>query len=112
MKTWHYEILVVGAILCLTTLLFANDLVNWVTTAAILLTFNHAQIGDRLQEKQANMDRPTVECYHKLNKLFVGKEVLWIIAFILMGNWAAIVGSAMFALYPVWRKYYRRKYPI
>ena len=26
MKTWHYEILVVGAILCVITFLFAN---NW-----------------------------------------------------------------------------------
>lgn len=109
MKTWHYEILVVGCVLCLVTLIFANDSINWLTTLAILLTFNHAQIGDRLQERQASMDKPTVECYHKLHKLFIAKEVLWITVFLLSGIYAAIVGSVLFAAYPFWRKYYRRK---
>jgi hypothetical protein len=109
MKTWKYEILVVAIILVAVTFFTKNDWVNWVTTLAILLTFNHAQIGDRLQERQGAMDKPTVECYHKLNKLFAGKEVCWIIAFLLMKNYAAIVGSALFAVYPIWRKYYRRK---
>lgn len=109
MKTWHYEIAVIGLILIAVTFLFANNWINWVTTTAILFTFNHAQIGDRLQERQAAMDQPTVECYHKLNKLFAAKELLWIIAFLLMKNYAAIVGSVLFALYPLWRKYYRKK---
>lgn len=109
MRTWKYEILVVGLVLAVVTILTKNDWVNWVTTVAILLTFNHAQIGDRLQERQAVMDKPTVECYHKLNRLFAAKEVFWIVAFLLMQNYAAIVGSAMFAVYPLWRKYYRSK---
>jgi len=53
MRTWKYEILVVGLVLAVVTILTKNDWVNWVTTVAILLTFNHAQIGDRLQERQA-----------------------------------------------------------
>jgi hypothetical protein len=109
MRTWKIEIIIVCAILTTVTFCFANNWVNWITTVAILLTFNHAQIGDRLQERQAVMDKPTVECYHKLNKLFAGKEVCWIIAFVLMKNYAAIVGSGLFALYPLWRKYYRKK---
>lgn len=109
MKTWHYELIVISLILCGITFFAANNLVNWVTTVAVLLTFQHAQIGDRLQERQGVMDKPTVECYHKLNKLFAAKEVFWITAFILMANYAAIFGSALFALYPLWRKYYRNK---
>lgn len=108
MKTWIYEIFTVGAVLCIVTFISSNDIKNWVVTVAVLLTFNHAQIGDRLQERQAKMDKPTVECYHKLNKLFAAKEITWIIAFILMGGYTAIVGSAMFALYPLWRRYYRK----
>jgi hypothetical protein len=107
-QTWIYEILVVGIILSAVTLCFANNLINWVSTIAILLTFNHGQIGDRLQERQSKMDKPTVECYHKLNKLFAGKEIVWIAAFLLMKNYAAIVGSALFFVYPFWRKYYRK----
>lgn len=109
MKTWIYEIGVVAAVLSGVNLLWANNGINWLTTAAILVTFNHGQIGDRLQERQGKMDRPTVECYHKLNKLFAGKEILWIAAFICMKNYAAIVGSCLFFLYPFWRKYYRSK---
>lgn len=109
MRTWHIEISFVGAILFLITCFFANNWINWITTIAILVTFNHGQIGDRLQERQSKMDQPTVECYYKLNRLFTAKEILWIIAFLLMKNYAAIVGSVLFALYPYWRKYYRKK---
>ena len=108
-KTWHLELLVVGAVLVITTGLFSNDKVNWITTLAIILTFQHAQIGDRLQERQKILDKPTVECFWLLNWLFAGKEVLWITAFVIMGNYAAIIGSIMFSLYPIWRKYYRNK---
>ncbi len=108
-KTWHYELAVISLVLCATTFILSNNLVNWITTAAIILTFQHAQIGDRLQERQKVLDKPTVECFWKLNWLFGGKEVLWITAFVLMGNYAAIIGSVMFSLYPIWRKYYRSK---
>ena len=108
-QTWHYELAVVSAVLVITTILFSNNLVNWIVTAAVILTFQHAQIGDRLQERQKILDKPTVECYWKLKWLFGGKEVLWITAFILMGSYAAIVGSLMFAVYPIWREYYRAK---
>lgn len=112
MKTWHYELAIITIILSATTYFVANDLINWITTLAILFTFQHAQISDRLQERQKILDKPTVECYWKLNWYFGTKEVLWIIAFILMGNYAAIIGSVLFALYPLWRKYYRKKKPI
>jgi hypothetical protein len=112
MKTWHYEVIFVGLVLCGVTIFFANNWINWITTAAVWVTFNHAQIADRLQERQGVMDKPTVECYHKLNKLFATKEVLWIVAFVLMKNYAAIIGSIMFALYPIWRKIYRKYKPL
>jgi hypothetical protein len=112
MRTWHYEVIFVGLVLCGVTYFCADNLINWITTAAVWVTFNHAQIADRMQERQKMMDKPTVECYHKLNKLFIGKEILWIVAFLLMKNYAALVGCAMFALYPVWRKFYRKYRPI
>jgi hypothetical protein len=50
-----------------------------------------------------------VACYYKLNRLFAAKEIVWIAAFLCMKNYAAIVGSALFFLYPFWRKFYRLK---
>jgi hypothetical protein len=112
MRTWHYELAFVSIVLCGTTFIFSNNLINWVTTIAIILTFQHAQISDRLQERQKVMEKPTVECYHKLNRLFIAKELVWISAFIIMHNYAAIIGSAMFFAYPYWRKVYRTIYPL
>ena len=108
LRTWHYEVAVMTLVLCVVNYFFANNAINWVTTLAIILTFQHGQIGDRLQERQDKLEIKTVECYHKLNKLFAGKEIVWIIAFIMMKNYAAIVGSLLFFLYPFWRKYYRK----
>jgi hypothetical protein len=107
-KTWHFEVGIVAIILCTITFFFANNWTNWIATAAVIITFNHATICDRLQEKQSRMIRPTVECYHKLHRLFVSKEILWIVFFIMTGSYSAIVGSGLFALYPLWRKLYRR----
>lgn len=111
MRTWHYEFIVFALVVCLTTWLFQNNAINWITTVAIMLTFNHAQIADRLQEDQQNKPSPTVPCYWKLNKLFIAKEIMWITAFFWMHNYAAIIGSVLFAIYPKWRKIYRTQNP-
>lgn len=108
MRTWHYEAIFIGLILSSVTYFAANNLINWVSTVAIFMTFMHAQIGDRLQERQGNMEVKTVACYWKMSWYFGIKEILWIFAFILMENYAAIVGSFLFFLYPFWRKFYRK----
>lgn len=108
-RTWMYEIAVMALVLSTVNFIWANNPINWISTLAILITFNHAQIADRLQERQGKLDVKTVECYYKLNYLFAIKESLWIWAFILMGSYAAIVGSCLFFLYPFWRKYYRAR---
>jgi hypothetical protein len=109
MKTWHYEIIVLASVLCIVNLIAANNLVNWITTLAILITFNHSQIADRLMERQKELQVRTVECVHKLVYLFLAKETVWITAFLVMRNYAAIVGSIVLFLYPFWRKIYRKK---
>jgi hypothetical protein len=109
MKTWHIEFLIAVVVLVTTTFLFADNLVNWITTVAVCLTFGYTQISDRMMERQKVMENPTVDCYWKLNYYFWGKEALWITAFILMQNYAALVGCFIFAVYPFWRKFYRLK---
>lgn len=112
MRTWIWEMIVVGIVLSAVALFFSNDLAGWLTTAAILATFGHAQIGDRMQERQSMMESPSVECHWKMNYYFVGKEVLWISMFLVVKNYPAIIGSALFILYPKWRKWWRKKKPI
>lgn len=104
--------LVVGVVLSLVAFFFSNDLAGWLTAAAILATFGHTQIGDRMQERQSLMETPSVECHWKMNYYFVGKEVLWITMFLVVQNYPAIIGSALFIAYPHWRKWYRKRNPI
>lgn len=108
-STYIKEMLVVIPILCITTWINANNTVNWTMTAAVIATFCHAQISDRLKESQQIIANKTVKCYWKLNWYFGIKEILWITAFIMVHTYAAIVGSVLFALYPFWRKLYRWK---
>lgn len=111
-KTWHIELFVVWVILSTTTFIFNNNVVGWITFLAVLYTFQCQQISDRLQEREGVKDKPQVECYRKFNVFFVRKEILWIIVFIMLGSYPAIVGSVIMGLYPYWRKYYRKIKPI
>ena len=43
-KTWHIEITVIALVLAVINLLFANNLVNWITTVAILLVLTTGKL--------------------------------------------------------------------
>ena len=77
--------------------------------AAVLLTFGHAQIADRLAEKEAEKSFPEVDCYRKMWYYFVGKELFWLLYFFLNHSYSALVGVFVFLTYPVWRRVYRTK---
>ena len=76
--------------------------------AAVLFTFMHAQIADRMREKQAEMERPSVECWPWLQRYFYAKEILWFAYFTLSQTWSALVGVFVFMVYPLWRSSYRK----
>lgn len=108
MKTWKIEMLVVGAIL-LAVNFFTHHLcsVEMLAALAVLLTFGHAQIADRMARSQATMDKPTVECYRKMWYYFAGKEICWFLYFFMTRSYSALVGVIVFLLYPIWRMCYR-----
>lgn len=76
---------------------------------AVILTFGHAQIADRLAEKEAQKDIPEVDCYRKMWYYFVGKEMFWFLYFFMNHSYSALVGVFVFLAYPVWRSIYRKK---
>jgi hypothetical protein len=110
MKTWKVEMLVVAAILMAVNF-FAHKLftIEILAAAAVVLTFGHAQVADRLAEKEAQREVPEVECYRKMWYYFVGKEIFWLLYFFLNHSYSALVGVFVFLLYPVWRRVYRTK---
>lgn len=113
LRTYQKEYLFVLAVL-VTPLFFIPHirLTEIIVTAAVFVTFLHAQVADRMQEKQAAMVTPDVECHWKSNYFFMLKEALWITFFIMIHSWAALTGAIIFFLYPFWRKWYRRRYPL
>ena len=107
-RTWHYEFLVVIFSLITITYLIANNVDNWIATLAVCITFGYTQISDRLMERQKVMQTPDVDCYWKLVYYFWAKEIVWIILFLKLHSLASLGGCFIFAIYPFWRKYYRK----
>lgn len=113
MKTWKLELLVVGLVLLMVNLithrLFSIELI---ASIAVLMTFGHAQVADRLAEHEALRAVPQVECYRRMGNYFVGKEMCWLLYFSLSHAYSALVGVFVFLLYPVWRRIYRKHFPL
>lgn len=112
MKTWKKEALVIASVL-FTQLYFTKfKFSEIICSLAVYLTFLHAQVADRMHERQSLQISPDVECYKKLNYYFMGKECLWIAFFLMTRSYSALAGAILFSLYPLWRKFYRIRKPI
>lgn len=106
--TWQCEAAFVAFVLAVVVLSTGNHFKEWVGSGAVFFSFMHAQIADRMKEKQAAMEKPSVECWPFLQRYFYTKEALWFVYFVLSETWSALVGVFVFMLYPLWRKYYGR----
>jgi hypothetical protein len=110
MKTFHYETTFVALVL-LAVNYFTHRLftIEMLAAIAVLLTFGHVSIADRLAEQEELRAVPVVDYYKKLWYYFVGKEFFWFLYFFLNHSYSALVGVFLFLAYPVWRKIYRKK---
>lgn len=113
-ETWMGETLIVTAILSIICYLNGNQWIEWIGTAAVIFTFKHASIADRLAERQGvkKEEHQEVKCYKKLHVFYYIKEVLWLTYFLIHKAYAPIVGVAIFLLYPIWRKIWRKYHPM
>jgi hypothetical protein len=50
-----------------------------------------------------------VECYRWARRYFVTKELFWCAYFALRGSWSALAGVGLFLLYPLWRRWWRKR---
>lgn len=108
MKTWKVEMIFVAGVLLLCNIIAGSPKgLELLAALAVLLSFGHAQIADRLAEKEEKRDIPEVDCYKKLWYYFVGKELCWLLFFLLSHAWSALAGVFIFLAYPFWRKLYR-----
>lgn len=106
MKTWHIETAVVYLTLIAVNVWTEANLVGWIGAIAVGLSFGCTSIGQRMTEAQEKQAVKTVHCYKAYNWYFWGKELMWVTHFIMLKSWSALVGCAVFAIYPIWRKFY------
>jgi len=111
LKTWHGEMAVVAVVLS-TVAFVRGDWREWVAAAAVLATFGHASVAERLREREAARDQVEVDCVKWTWGYFVAKEILWAAFFITTGAYAALVGVGVFLVFPLWRRWWRGRHPL
>ena len=89
-----------------------GSVVEFVGAAAVFLGFMHAEIADRMVEREARRPVAEIECYPWARRYFLAKELLWLSYFIAHKSYAALAGVAVFVVYPLWRAWYRRRFPL
>jgi hypothetical protein len=108
LHTWHVELLVVGTILSAVNVILKRGTLEWVGALAVLVSFAHGQVSDRLAEKEGQKSSPEVDCYRMSRRYFVAKEVLWVLYFVMSGAWSPLIGCGLFLVYPIWRSWWRK----
>lgn len=107
--------LFVFAALLATVALSGKGDIEWIGALAVLLTFGHVQVADRLAEEAAEKEQLTgeadVECHRMARRYLISKELCWFAYFFALGAYSALVGVGVFLLYPVWRRSYRYFHP-
>lgn len=111
MRTWQLELGVVAGVLASVVFARGAPLIEWVAAAAVLASFAHGQVSDRLAEQEGLRERPAVECHAWARRYYVLKEALWAAFFFATGAWSALVGVALFLAYPAWRAWWRGRSP-
>lgn len=112
MKTWKIELAVVGFALAVVGERTNGGWTEAVGALAVLAAFGHAQVSERMREREALKSKPDVRCHAWSLRYFMAKELLWLAYFIAHRSWAALVGVGVFLLYPLWRKWWRARHPI
>ena len=108
-RTWHVEMAAVGLVLAAVALA-RGTWTEWLAAGAVLATFGHASVAERLREQEAARDAKAVECHRWLGAYYVAKEVLWVAFFASTGAYAALVGCGVFLAYPIWRWWWRGRH--
>lgn len=117
-RTYHVENSAVALVLVIVLLSTGNwsHPFKWVEALAVLMTFGHAGIAQRLEEQQRQQldlhGEAQVPCFYKLEPMFVGKETLWMITFAVAGLWSALAGVFVFLMYYPWREAWRHQHPL
>lgn len=89
---------------------------DWAALFGVFFSFSYTSIADRLSEQEharvSAGQLPGIACHGKLQTFFVWREIAWCLTFVLLQAWSALVGVFIFMAYPVWRRFWRRHFPV
>jgi hypothetical protein len=122
-RTWQLELTAVAAILVAVALGAGGGPIELIGAGAVMLSFAHAQVADRLAEAERERrayvtfsdgddDVNAVACHRWATRYLVGKEALWLAYFVAHRSWAALAGVGLFLAYPLWRRWWRERRPL
>ena len=128
------ELGIVAIVLLTVSKLSGGGGIELIGAFAVIASFAHAQVADRLaeaegQRRERALDRTrfiarvkinelmdevqdqnvAVHCYQWAARYFTAKEALWFVYFVAHRSWSALAGVGLFLLYPVWRRWWRRR---
>lgn len=112
MKTWQAEMAAVATVLLATVFISGGHAREFVGAFAVLCTFGHAQVSDRMAEQQHALAKPSVSCFRWSQGYYLAKEALWLAYFTISASWTALVGVFVFLAYPLWRRAWRARNPL
>lgn len=110
-RTYVLELAVVGVILVTVSISTGARTVEFLGTCAVLFTFCYVQVASRLDEamdacQDVEGKAHEVHCRAWLNRYLYLKESCWLLYFVFLGAWSALVGVVIFLLYPYWRRHH------
>lgn len=106
-RTYAIELAFVATALATVWVSTGCKLVELVGSVGVLATFAHAQVSQRMEEKEGEKKVADVHCWRWTRRYFYLKELAWLIYFLSHGAWSALVGVFVFLLYYPWRKAWR-----
>jgi len=109
MKVWKKEAIVAAVVLSIAPII-KQDVWEIVGALAVFFGFMHGQIADRHSGMNEVLEKEgkevLVECWKWSTRYFISKEIIWIVYFIHLRAWSALIGCGLYSMYPLWRRYY------
>lgn len=116
-KAHYVETAIVFFIIAVTALISGKGWVEWVGVLGVTFTFEYQVLSTYLREhaeakKKRGLHGKSDGFYKEIQILYYAKELIWVLYFIVLGAYSAIVGTIVFILYGAWRRMYRQEFPL
>lgn len=108
------EVLLVMVVLVPSVVVPGCRLVDFLAATAVLLTFLCTQCSFDMNERLVADSEKNERSSYRYPQLFLVKEAMWVVTFVVIGNLPLVASTVVFASYPHWRRWLRGQhtYPL